>query len=227
MPPDRPRQLPLGFGHVPGFDRDDLVVSPANSDAVSLIERWPNWPSSAIILTGPPGAGKSHLGAIWLERSSAGEIDSTLLSGMENAAGTPLFFDDADRVSFDESALFHLLNAAREAGNHVLLTARTPASAWGARLPDLASRLKAATVVAIHEPDDLLLAGVITKLFADRQIQIEANVVSYLVRRMERSLSQANALVDRLDALALERQGRVTRALASELFEQDIDEDVR
>ena len=84
------------------------------------------------------------------------------------------------------------------------------------RLPDLASRLKAAATVEILEPDDLLLAGVITKLFADRQVEVEPHVVQFLVRRIERSLSTAIGVVDRLDRAALEQKTRITRALAAE-----------
>ena len=78
-------------------------------------------------------------------------------------------------------------------------------------LPDLASRLKAAATVEIREPDDLLLAGVITKLFADRQVEVEPHVVQFLVRRIERSLSTAIRVVERLDRAALEQKTRITR----------------
>ena len=71
-------------------------------------------------------------------------------------------------------------------------------------------------VRALGQPDDLLLAGVITKLFADRQVEVEPLVVQYLVRRIERSLSTAIRVVERLDRAALERGTRITRALAAE-----------
>ncbi len=84
------------------------------------------------------------------------------------------------------------------------------------RVPDLASRLQAAATVEILEPDDLLLAAVITKLFADRQVEVEPHVVQFLVRRIERSLSTAIDIVDRLDRAALEQKSRITRALAAQ-----------
>ena len=120
-------------------------------------------------------------------------------------------------ADLDETGLFHLINAVRAAGTHLLLTARRFPSAWGVRLPDLASRLKAAATVEILEPDDHLLAGVITKLFADRQVEVEPHVVQFLVRRIERSLSTAIGVVDRLDRAALEQKTRITRALAAEM----------
>ena len=116
----------------------------------------------------------------------------------------------------DEHGLFHLINAVRGAETQLLLTSRRFPSAWGVALPDLASRLKAAATVEILEPDDLLLAAVITKLFADRQVEVEPHVVQFLVRRIERSLSTAIDVVDRLDRAALEQKTRITRALAAE-----------
>ena len=56
----------------------------------------------------------------------------------------------------------------------------------------------------------------ITKLFADRQVEVEPHVVQFLVRRIERSLSTAIDVVERLDRAALEQKTRITRALAAE-----------
>src|SRR5690606_40321155 len=96
-------------------------------------------------------------------------------------------------------------------------------AAWQVALPDLESRLRAAAVVEVAEPDDALLEGVITKLFADRQLSVEPNLVTYLVRRMERSLDAAMRLVDRLDRAALEEKTRITRAFAASVL-RDPDE---
>lgn len=218
MTANRPRQLPLDLAHAEGRSRDDLVVSVANADAVSLIDRWPDWPSPVVVLAGPAGSGKSHLGAIWCEATGARLLPSPHFGpeAIDAALAGPVFIDDADAGKLDENGLFHVINAVRAAGNHLLLTSRRFPAAWGVRLPDLASRLKAAATVEIREPDDVLLAGVITKLFADRQVEVEPHVVQYLVRRIERSLSTAIRVVDRLDRAALEQKTRITRALAAE-----------
>lgn len=194
------------------------MVSPANAGAAALIDRWPDWPAPVVVLAGPAGSGKTHLGAIWQEISSATACDAGSIgeNALKAAEAGSVFIDDADRAGLDEAGLFHLINAVRGSGTHLLLTARRFPAAWGVRLPDLASRLKAATTVEIGEPDDLLLAGVITKLFADRQVEVEPHVVQYLVRRIERSLSTAIRVVDRLDRAGLEQKSRITRALAIE-----------
>jgi chromosomal replication initiation ATPase DnaA len=216
MASERPRQIPLDLGHRPGHSRDELVVSEANRQAVSLIDAWPDWPAPVVVLAGPAGSGKSHLASIWAASANAVTLDA---AGIEtwvegSRIDHPVAIDDAD-LGLDEHGLFHLINAARAAGTHILLTSRRFSSAWGVRLPDLASRLQAAATVEILEPDDHLLAAVITKLFADRQVEVEPHVVQFLVRRIERSLSTAIDVVDRLDRAALEQKSRVTRTLAA------------
>jgi chromosomal replication initiation ATPase DnaA len=220
-PPRPPRQLPLDLGHVAGLSRDDLVVSAANAAAVALVDAWPDWPAAVVVLAGPPGAGKSHLAAVWQEASGATMITADDLADPDALArdGRPLLIDDADRLGHAaETGLFHLLNAVRASGGSLLMTARRFPASWGVRLPDLLSRLRAAATVEIGEPDDDLLAGVITKLFADRQVEVEPQTVQFLVRRIERSLATAIAVVDRLDRAALEAKSRITRQLAASVL---------
>jgi len=172
------RQLPLELGHRTGLSRDELVVTDANRQAAALIDRWPDWEARVVVLAGPAGSGKSHLAAIWAERAGAVAAESAAIEALLGTAqlSGPVLVDDADAGGLDEPGLFHLINAVRGAGTGLLLTARRFPVSWGVALPDLASRLKAAPVVEILEPDDLLLAGVITKLFADRQVEVDPHV---------------------------------------------------
>lgn len=219
VPMKTPRQLPLDLVHPVAHSRDDLVVGPSNNEAVALLERWPDWPAPVVVLAGPAGAGKSHLAAIWCAESGATMIRRTSLGAPAIAAAAtgPVLIDDIDSGPIDETGLFHLLNAVREAGTSLLLTARRFPLAWGVRLPDLESRLKAACVVELHEPDDALLAAILTKLFSDRQVEVEPHVVQFLVRRIERSLSSAIEVVARLDRAALEQKTRISRVLAAQV----------
>lgn len=215
----RPRQLPLELGHLAARSRDDFLAGRSNEAALAMVDRWPDWPSPVVILAGPAGSGKTHLATIWRRVANAVPASATRVDGpvVDAAAGGPMLVDDADAGPVDETGLFHLINAVRSAGTSLLMTARRFPASWGVTLPDLRSRLGAATTVEIHEPDDALLAAVVTKLFADRQIEIEPHVVRFLVRRMERSLASASAIVARIDALALERKARISRALAAEV----------
>ncbi|MGE7369910.1 DnaA regulatory inactivator HdaA [Neorhizobium sp. NPDC001467] len=216
----RSEQLALSFSHDPATGRDDLLVSGPVSAAVAIVDNWPAWPSPVIVLAGPAGSGKTHLASIWRDKSGARDIHP--LPGQHAsrfAADGPVLFEDADRRGFDDTELFHVINSVRENGSSLLMTARTWPSAWGVTLPDLRSRLKAATIVEIGEPDEDLLAQVIVKLFADRQLNIDDKIVAYIVARMERSLAAAQHIVERIDRLALSRGTRINRSLAAEVLE--------
>ena len=67
-------------------------------------------------------------------------------------------------------------------------------------------------------PDDDLLRRVLTKLFADRQLAVDAAVIDFIVTRMERSLESANVIVEHLDREALAAGRPVTRQLAASVL---------
>lgn len=212
-------QLPLEFRHDPATSRDDLLVAGPLAAAVELIDRWPDWPSPVVVLVGPAGSGKSHLAHIWQQRSRASAILPISGGNAEMLSATgPVLFEDADRIPFDDACLFHVINSARENRTSLLMTARTWPGMWPVDLADLRSRLKAATVVEIGEPDEALLSQVIVKLFADRQLQVEPRLVEFIVQRMERSIQAAQEIVDRVDVLALSRGTRISRGLVQEVL---------
>ena len=219
--PAPPRQLSLPLGHRESFDRTDFLCGPSNETALALIDRWTDWPARAIALIGPEGSGKSHLAAIWAKAAGArviasGAIDARLVP--EALASGALAIEDADRGAFDEAALFHLLNLAREQMAYILITARQAPVGWPTRLPDLASRLRALPVATLDPPDDALLAAVLVKLFADRQLAVDARLIAFLVHRIERSFAAARAAVAELDREAMRLQRPVSRALAAEIL---------
>lgn len=216
-----PRQLPLDLPHDQALGRDDYLVGKSNAAAFDLLDSWPNWPSPVVLLAGPVGSGKTHLVEAWREESGAAMSAASDLTA-ENAPALvehgAVAIEDAHR-GIDETALFHLLNAARQAGAPVLITSRTWPSAWGIKLPDLLSRLRAATPIEIQEPDDDLLRQVLMKLFADRQISVDLALVDYLVVRMERSLGVACRTVEEIDREALAGRVKISRPLAGRVLE--------
>lgn len=217
----QPRQLAFALPHTESLTRDNFLEGPANEAALTLIESWPDWPNRIMLLVGPEGAGKSHLAAIWAEQTgarltSAHALNATTVPS-ELATGA-LVVEDLRPGSFDERAMFHLLNLAREDVASILITARVPPSAYEIELRDLRSRLRAVPVVSLSPPDDLLFRGLIVKFCADRQMSIDESVVSYLATRIERSYAAARQAVELLDTEALRLGRPVTRALAVELL---------
>jgi chromosomal replication initiation ATPase DnaA len=217
----QPRQLAFALPHAESLSRDDFLEGPANTAALGLIDAWPDWPNRVMLLVGPEGCGKSHLAAIWAEQAGARSTAAHALTAAEvpGALATgALVLEDLNPSSYDERALFHLMNLAREDQAFVLMTARLPPSASSVELRDLRSRLRAVPVVTLTPPDDSLFRALIVKFCADRQISIDESVVNYLATRIERSFAAARRAVERLDAEALRLGRPVTRALAVELL---------
>jgi chromosomal replication initiation ATPase DnaA len=220
-PGSGPTQLALALDHAESLAREDFMAGPSNAAALALIERWPDWPSRTVLLRGPEGSGKSHLAAIWARTAGARSLSPQALDGADvpiALATGAVVLDNLAEGRFDEAALFHLINLAREERAFVLITARSSPATWRIEIPDLASRLRALPVVALEVPDDALLRAVIVKLFADRQLAVDESLVGFLATRIERSFGAARAAVARLDREALRLQRPVTRALAGELL---------
>lgn len=217
----RPRQLAFALPHAESLTRDNFLEGAANAQALALIDAWPDWPNRVMMLVGPEGSGKSHLASIWAAEAGARSVAAHALTPAnvpgELATGA-LVVDDLDPASFDERALFHLLNLAREDEAYVLMTGRTLPSLFPMELRDLRSRLRAVPVVMLTPPDDQLFRALIVKFCADRQMTVDESIVSYLATRIERSFAAARQAVELLDAEALRQRRPVTRALAAEVL---------
>ena len=218
------RQLHLDFDHRPALGGEDFLVAPSNAEAVAWIDRWPDWPGPALALHGPPGCGKSHLAQVFRAGARACLVGARELSAGEprHLTASACVVDDAETLLAEglEEALLHLHNRLAEAGRHLLLAARRPPARWTVALDDLRSRLNAAAAVAIKPPDDTLIAAVVVKLFADRQLRVDSDVVSFMLARMERSFDAARRLVAALDATALAERRNITVPLARRVLEQ-------
>ena len=214
-----PRQLTLDLPVRPALGREDFFVAASNAAAVAFVDAPERWPFGKLLLIGPRGSGKSHLAEVFAQDRQALIVEGADLFEMGEPP-TAVVVENAERVAArHEETLFHLHNQIAERGGLLLLTAAEPPGNWGLRLPDLQSRMQATAIARLDPPDDALLAAVLVKLFADRQLQVPANLVSYLVSRMDRSFAAARRLVADLDARALALGRPVTRALAAELLD--------
>jgi chromosomal replication initiation ATPase DnaA len=228
-----PVQLVLDLPHLVSFGLENFMISRSNAHAAALVQAWPQWPQSAAAICGPAGSGKSHLAQAWRARSGASivsgaELSDASLESLEHNAG--LIVEDIDRGIADERVLFHIFNVAREKKLFVLITSTPSPGDIVSALPDLRSRLRALPLAVIDPPDDALLQAVLVKLFADRQLAVDPQVISYMALHMERSMAAARCAVAAADELALSKQRKVTRAIAAEalaLASGHGDDDVR
>ncbi|WP_227284125.1 DnaA/Hda family protein [Boseongicola sp. H5] len=209
--------------------REDFFVSPGNAAAVAGIDGWQGWPFGKMLLVGPEGAGKTHLVHVWADIVGAEVIKARNLTdaaGEALARASGVAVEDVDEIAGRgdaETALFHLHNALAQRGAPLLLTARTAPERWGLNLPDLDSRMRQAGVLRLAPPDDALLAAVMMKLALDREMPLKPRVLSYALKRIERSFAAAQAFIAALDAMALAAKRPPTRKMAKAILAEDKD----
>ena len=216
------KQLPLELPFRQLAGRDDFIVSDCNALALASIDQWPNWRGScrALNIVGPSGAGKSHLAAIWQSVVQNSQRLTGLKAGQQ--LPNPAFYvldDVAHSQAWDEETLFHCFNrCAGEAGS-ILLLSQTPVGQIDWQLPDLRSRMRAINLAQIDLPDDNLLFALLDKYFADRQVLAPPAMLSYLIKRMERSFIAVPRLAAALDHRSIAEKKPLSVALARNVLD--------
>jgi chromosomal replication initiation ATPase DnaA len=223
---NKPQQIPLDLGHRTAMGRDDFLIAPSNQDAVAWIDLWPEWPAPALILYGPVASGKSHLAAVWKERSNAAaiapdELNDQTIRGLAEKS-QHIIIEDADTLIGNvegEKGLFHLYNLFKEEKRTILMTLQQPPVRLSFAVADLASRLRAAPAVAIREPDDMLIGAILVKLFNDRQLRVGEDVLKYILPRIERSFEAVRKLVEAADEKALIEKRAISVPLLRDILQ--------
>lgn len=192
------RQIALPLAWPAGESERDFIIGDANAAAVRHLAHWSLWPVMATILTGPRKSGRSLIARLFAAKSGGMLID--------DAEGRP------------EEELFHAWNRAQAERRPLLIVADAPPPTWEVALPDLRSRLAASPRIAIAEPDDALLGGLLAKLLGARGLAASPELVAYLTPRIERSYVGVIALVDRLDDAALAERARLTVPFAKRVL---------
>lgn len=206
--------------------RDDFYVSPANAMALGLVDLWPNWAGGKLVLSGPAGAGKTHLTQVWAALANAQVVsaDAFTKDDVPDLARTPVAVEDVHLIADNpeaQTALFHLHNLTLAEGNTLLLTGIGAPLQWGLTLPDLLSRMQGTTVATLEQPDDVLLMAVMAKQFGDRQLMPTPDVLSYIAKNTDRSFVNVAHVVEALDQLSLSEKRPITKALAKRVLDQE------
>lgn len=218
------QQLGFDLPSRTALERDAFFVAPSNALALAMIDGWARWASGKLVITGPLGAGKTHLTHVWAQMTGAQIIAARDLAEADipTLARGPVAVEDVPDIAQDpaaQTALFHLHNMVLAEGHALLMTGAGAVPHWGLSLPDLVSRLRGTTSVALDPPDDALLAALLVKLLADRQLTPKPDLIPYLLGRMDRSFAAAIALVARLDAASLALKRPITRHLAAQVLD--------
>ena len=207
------QQITLDFPSAQNYDRSQFMIGACNAMAADWIDRWPEWPGviRAVIIHGEPNCGKTHLATIWREASQA--IDITSISeGIDDIDPDKSYvLDELECGSnWPDEICFHLLNRFTGSNGSLLILAKEAPASMPWRLADVASRLAAINTAQITAPDDNLLKHLLRKLSDDRGMALDDEMISYIVKRMERSFGAANMIIDALDEISITEKKKVT-----------------
>lgn len=206
-------QLPLLLSYRKAFGRADLIVAPCNEEAVRWIDRYPNWPYFAFLICGEPGSGKTHLASIF----SNYHVDARMLNDYFILPDyvDKIVIENVDKLR-NERALFHLFNQIKDSGKFLLMTATNEPEF---QLRDLATRMHTVPRTMILMPDVDVLAMLLIKLFSDKHLQLQPNVLEYILKRLPTSFSLVQRVVEKADNLSLGQGRAITIPLMKEALD--------
>lgn len=216
-------QLTLNLIYKTSFDEADFIPLHSNREAYNIINQWPNWPIRSVAICGASGCGKTHLAHIWQSKSNATFLDSVQVDfssppNLITEQNTAFVVDNADQIK-DQEWLFHFYNLIQEKKGFLLFCAKSPPAHWGVTLADLASRLSTVMTVIIPPPDDMALKQIILKQFSDRGLYIEADLIDYILNRIERSFESIRSIVDTIDRYTLAFQRSPSPAMVRDILQ--------
>ena len=216
-------QLTFALRPSPSVSESHFIASPSNA----LARRWlshTGWPDRRLLLTGKAASGKSHLLHIWADRLKAPVVEASTLDGSALAGHYAILppamaIDHLENI-VAEDVLLHLLNMAREQRTTVLIAARAAPSSLPLVLADLASRLRAITVVSIGDPEDSHLFALMLRLLAERRLVLPEHLIGWLLCHLPRTTSAVAVAVDLLDQAGLSQGRPITRAMAKKILSE-------
>ena len=199
-------QLVLKFPFKTKYYEQDFYVSNNNFTAYKLIEDWPNWPGKWLNVFGLSGCGKTHLSKILEKKISNLEIiDSKDIN--ENSINTLgkvdcLIIENYNQ-NIDERLFYSILNQSKQIDNYVVINSTIPIKNIKFKLKDLASRINSFVFIGIELPTDDLLKVIISKMFSDKQINLDPKISEYIIKNVDRSYEKMFIFLIDVDELSL------------------------
>jgi DnaA-homolog protein len=211
------KQLPLGVR----LRADAVFASYAPGDNAELLAALKGPGPDPLWVWGGPGCGKTHLlqavcahvgaGAAYFPLDRSVSLPPEALGGY--ARCRVLCIDDAHAVAGDrewEQALFQLFNEATELKSRLIFAATAPPGQLGWRLEDWRSRAAASLVYQVRDLDEAGRAEAMRLRAQQRGLELPAETLDYLMKRMPRDLRSLFDLLDELDEASLIAQRRLT-----------------
>ena len=211
-------QMALPLSYPAPYYKEDFLMAECYEDVFRWLNLYPNWYHPIFLILGPAGSGKTHIAKMFTQHIyRAKDLSFDDIIYMPDLCAV----EDIDEVGVNETLLFHLYNYTAQKDRKVLMTARAM-PLW--KLPDLKSRMNIVPNAKITVPDDKIIMMLILKELSERQLDIESEVIEYILKYIERSFPAIQSFINHICQLSLAQKRKITIPLAKEalsLIEQE------
>tara|TARA_B100000902_G_scaffold286474_1_gene272568 strand:- start:415 stop:1077 length:663 start_codon:yes stop_codon:yes gene_type:complete len=201
-------QLIIKFDYDKNFKDDDFYISKSNKHIFKLLMNWPKWEKNFLNISGENFSGKSHLVNIFLKKFKGIKLNANSLTNdnlKDIKIHQNIILENLD-IKANEKLIYSLLNIIDQDNKFLIVTSLIPIVDIKFNLIDLKSRTKNFLLQNIEKPDDDLIFALILKNFSDRQISIEKKLISYIIKRIDRSYGKIFEFIYKIDEISLKKK---------------------
>ena len=210
----------IKFDYEKNFKNEDFYLSKSNKHIFDLLNQWPKWEKNFLNIVGEQFSGKTHLANIFLEKFKGVKFEAKFLNN-ENLKEIKIYQNIVlENISelMDEKLFYSLINIIDQDNKYLITTSTKPIVDIKFNLPDLKSRSKNFLLQNIEKPDDELIFALLVKNLSDRQISLEKKLISYIIKRIDRSYSKIFDFIYKIDEISLKKKKSIDLKIIKEVL---------
>ena len=210
----------IKFDYETNFKNEDFYISKSNKHIFDLLNQWPKWEKNFLNIVGEQFSGKTHLANIFLEKFKGVKFEAKFLNN-ENLKEIKIYQNIVlENISelMDEKLFYSLINIIDQDNKYLITTSTKPIVDIKFNLPDLKSRSKNFLLQNIEKPDDELIFALLVKNLSDRQISLEKKLISYIIKRIDRSYSKIFDFIYKIDEISLKKKKSIDLKIIKEVL---------
>ena len=210
----------IKFDYEKNFKNEDFYLSKSNKHIFDLLNQWPKWEKNFLNIIGEKFSGKTHLANIFLEKFKGVKFEAKFLNN-ENLKEIKIYQNIVlENISelMDEKLFYSLINIIDQDNKYLITTSTKPIVDIKFNLPDLKSRSKNFLLQNIEKPDDELIFALLVKNLSDRQISLEKKLISYIIKRIDRSYSKIFDFIYKIDEISLKKKKSIDLKIIKEVL---------
>ena len=208
----------IKFDYEENFKYEDFYISKSNKYIFDLLMQWPKWEKNFLNISGENFSGKTHLINIFLKKFKGIKFEAKSFKN-ENLKEIKIYQNIVlENISetVDEKLVYSLLNTIEQDNKYLIVTSFNPVVDIKFSLPDLVSRSKNFLLYNIEKPDDELIFALLVKNLSDRQISLEKKLISYIIKRINRSYSKIFDFIYKIDEISLKKKKSIDLKIIKE-----------